>query len=154
MRFLFLDVDGVLNTERALMDNGHCGINQNCVRRLNRILRQFPDLRLVLSSTWRYMVINGDMTLRGFEEMLMTHGVDCYNMMHGVTASDEVYDFNGDQVRRRQIEDYVDAHRPRAYVVLDDIDLGMERQIRIVGRRGLQDADAEGAIAVLNMDLT
>lgn len=72
---LFLDIDGVLNGcefSEAAQSNT---IRPDCVRRLNRIIDE-TDCDIVLTSSWRYMVLNGAMTLRGFSYMLRTHGAN------------------------------------------------------------------------------
>jgi hypothetical protein len=156
MRFVYLDMDGVMN-DHTLMENGYCGISPDCVRRLNRLFDQFEDLHIVVSSAWRYMVLAGDMTRRGYEEMLLTHGVCCYGRVFGMTAPDEPYwssppteaDYSDLTVRKRQIADHVREHRPESYVVLDDMELEMDRFVRTDGQKGLQDNDVEAALEVL-----
>lgn len=73
MKILFLDIDGVLNNHEKL-ESGYCGISQPQAHHLNLILDTFPDLKLVISSAWRYMTFRGDMTLRGFEMLLQICG--------------------------------------------------------------------------------
>ena len=47
---LFLDIDGVLNT---LLDDEAGLLTGRCVDELKRVLLELPDLRIVISSTWR-----------------------------------------------------------------------------------------------------
>lgn len=67
-KILFLDVDGVLNSE---LDRGNkptdvlyerlgkmCGISKFHVEQLKRLLDAIPDLEIVLSSTWRIQHAN------------------------------------------------------------------------------------------------
>ena len=65
MRIIFLDIDGVLNTERYsawLQDRGlpcrdQYGIlmfDPSAVANLKRILNALPDVRIVLESTWTF----------------------------------------------------------------------------------------------------
>lgn len=50
MRLLFLDFDGVLHSTRADLDNSYfCWLPI-----LERLLFNFPDVMLVVHSTWRY----------------------------------------------------------------------------------------------------
>src|SRR5215468_6996395 len=59
MRVLFLDIDGVLNcrTTRTRVQ-GMRGIDPRLVRILQGVLTAVPDLKLVLSSTWRLLPEN------------------------------------------------------------------------------------------------
>lgn len=61
---LFLDIDGVLNAfgtpennyqdrTREITPEGMMGIDPLLVARLNRLVESVPDLRFVMSSTWR-----------------------------------------------------------------------------------------------------
>lgn len=73
---LFLDIDGVLNGHKAHA-NSFCGIDPGCRDRMNAIFDEFdPDV--VIHSAWRYLVLNGSMTIDGFAHMLATHGLKVY----------------------------------------------------------------------------
>lgn len=71
-KILLLDIDGVLNDHRQWL-NKYCTIDPDKVRLLNRVVDQ-SKCRIVLASAWRYMVLGGEMTLKGFGYMLMTYG--------------------------------------------------------------------------------
>ena len=47
-----------------------------CVAQLNRILED-TQTYIVLISSWRYLILMGDMKLKGFEIMLRSHGIAC-----------------------------------------------------------------------------
>lgn len=54
MKVIFLDIDGVLNwigTEDRL--NGFIGLDPVLIERFNRIIDAHPDVKIVISSTWR-----------------------------------------------------------------------------------------------------
>ena len=70
---LFLDIDGVLNGHEQDAQ-GYNRIQPGPVVHLNRILAE-TEARLVISSSWRYLVHSGAMTLEGFSYMLITHGI-------------------------------------------------------------------------------
>lgn len=72
MKVLFLDIDGVLNGHQRHA-NGYCGIDPGKVEHLNGIVAE-TRCRIVLASAWRYMILGGDMTLKGFGHMLATYG--------------------------------------------------------------------------------
>jgi hypothetical protein len=72
VKVLFLDIDGVLNGHQR-HDNGYCGIDPGKVELLNGVILA-TRCRVVLASAWRYMILGGDMTLKGFGHMLATYG--------------------------------------------------------------------------------
>ena len=145
-RLVFLDIDGVLN-DHTIMPNGFTTIQPDKVAHLNRILAAVPDLQIVVSSAWRYHVINGDMTVRGMEMLLRTHGIDCAGRVHGITDPDpetfhpddhkppydaEKWHERGLKWRAVQIQDYCRRARYKHELccTLDDLplDLDQDRQ--------------------------
>lgn len=130
---LFLDIDGVMNAHEKY-ENGFCGIGRTQVFMLNHILRECPDLKVVISSAWRYMITRGDMTLQGFEYMLITHGVNIQNRIIGHTAED----LSPEEPREVQIKQYVEKNNIKHYVVLDDLNLlNLENFVKCDPKRGL-----------------
>lgn len=119
MRVIFLDIDGVLNGHER-HSNGYCGIKPENVAVLNKLLDQLPDLKLVISSSWRYMIPKA-MTIKGFEYVLLIAGVDCENRVLGVTPKDE--EVGGRSGRGKQIQDFRKKSLPEhvKYVVIDDL---------------------------------
>jgi hypothetical protein len=147
--YIFLDVDGVLNKHKR-QANGYCGINKANVKNLNYILKEIPHAKIILSSAWRYMVLSGDISLRGFEYLLLIHGINydsINNRIIGTTESDETtcielvileegssLDFewlkeNGATLRMIQIERKIQELNVQNYIILDDISLENKRQI-------------------------
>lgn len=135
---LFCDIDGILNGHQA-HPNGYCGTYPECVKQFNHILDEFPDLKLVISSAWRYLVHNGCMTLLGFENMLLTHGVKCRGRIVGITRKD--FEERIDP-RENQIMDWVKIHKPSQWLVIDDLDLRMDNFFWTDGEVGLTEQDA------------
>lgn len=165
MKLLFLDCDGVLN-DHTQHENKYCGVKAECVAALNFILGRVPDLQLVITSAWRYPVLSGDMTVKGFQTMLLVLGVNCEGRVHGVTVSDEeaaggVKDWeylkeHGCEIRAEQISAYVEeCRRQRAniingvrHVVLDDLALPISEDnfVRTDGSRGLTAEEANRVV--------
>lgn len=161
MKILFLDIDGVLNDHGKMM-NLYCGIQPDKVERLNTII-DATDCYIVISSAWRYMILGEEMTAKGFEYMLVTHGIKCNNRIVGYTPSDEDVTTRG-----RQISAWIDIILPKIlqdkrataykYVVVDDLDKETGIQItqsghtlvQTDGTKGLTDEDAERIISILN----
>ena len=155
---IFLDIDGVLNGHTQ-MENYYCGTKPECVSRFNRILDAVPDAKIVISSAWRYMILRGDVTVAGFEMLLLTHGVKCYQRVIGHTVADgpielepshhdpEAWKESGLRWRREQIRQWAFEHNVTKYVAVDDLPLDMKEQVWIDGEQGLQDADVDTIIA-------
>ena len=160
-RFLFLDIDGVLN-DHTRHPNGYCGIDPACMYRLNRIVAA-TGAKLVISSAWRYL-LNTAMSVDGFHYMLMTYGLATTVHISGRTGADELCPDRGDQIAA-WLADYraFKGHDP-VYVVLDDgsdeephppstkpltkslQERCGDRWVRTDGTKGLTDADADKVI--------
>lgn len=155
---LFLDIDGVLNTHTKLA-TGYCGIDRERASVLNFVLFEVPDLKIVISSAWRYMILRGDMTLKGFEYLLLVHGVACTDRLHGHTEADpviepchfdaEAWRVGGLLWRADQILKYVQTHRIERYAVVDDLDLRVPNFVRTDDAVGIRPEDAERIIRLL-----
>lgn len=161
MKILFLDIDGVLNDHGQMM-NLYCGIHPDKVERLNTIINA-TNCYIVISSAWRYMILGGDMTIRGFEHMLVSHGVNCCQRIIGHTPSDNDVDTRG-----KQITEWINNGLPPImaqfktahfkYVVVDDLNKEIGIQISEAGHPlvqtngdiGLTDSDVERIISILN----
>lgn len=164
MKLIFLDIDGVLNAHEKL-PSGYCGIARPCVDQLNRILAAVPDAQLVISSAWRYLVLRENMTVKGFEYLLLVHGVQCHERVHGITDADgaiadepnhfdtDAWKVAGLKWRCEQIQNYL-QRQPcwgrEDYLVLDDLALSVPNLVKTDGEVGLTAADADRAIALLS----
>jgi hypothetical protein len=149
MKIIFLDMDGVLNTLRHYdwTDGPLALVDPSMMKRLNRIVQE-TKAKVVLSSAWRYMVHSGSMRVRGFSQLLWSHGF--VGEVIDVTCRD---DEAGMVERGDQIAAWVRENKPEAYVVLDDCtDPAMAQHpfIHTDGNVGLTEADADKAIAYLN----
>jgi hypothetical protein len=146
---LFLDMDGVLNGHDHDEGAESNTLRPDCVARLNRVLAE-TGCSVVMSSAWRYMVLNGAMTLSGFGYMLRTHGIRVPGRLIGTTGRDTQTE-DPDE-RGRQIKAWLAEHpEVTRYAVVDDMALGFEGMpvVRTDGARGLTDADADALIALL-----
>ena len=117
---LFLDMDGVLNEEapesfdRLAMSSR---VLPHLVAELNLVLARAPWARIVVSSSWRYMIHGGAMTVQGFEYMLRTHGCAVVDKVIDVTPKDESIPLRGDQILA-----WLDAHPVEHWAAVDDTD--------------------------------
>lgn len=160
MKVLFLDCDGVLNGHERNAHNAYSGVRPDCMERLNRVLA-VTGCRLVISSAWRYLVLRGAMTLKGFDYLLCTHGIrrGGGRIVIGCTPSDEEIPDRGGQVlwwvRRSAGLIGVDL---KSWAVVDDDPIGMslgEHQHRLMktdGTKGLTDEDADRLIEILGRE--
>ena len=148
MKLLFLDIDGVLNAHKA-HPNGYCGITDKGREHFNRIMDACPDVQVVISSAWRYHVHNGEMSLKGLEELLLTHGLSVKDRIHGITDPDDTppmkhwtdypkewWTEKGLKWRRTQIYAYAKQHDPEMIVVLDDLALDMPELVHVASAFG------------------
>ncbi|MGI9507634.1 MAG: HAD domain-containing protein [Geminicoccaceae bacterium] len=150
MKLIFLDIDGVLNDHEFDPVSDSCTIKRECVQQLNRILVE-TGAQIIVSSAWRYMVLNGAMTLRGFGYLLQTHGV-----ITGRVWATTKLDIGGES-RGRQIRDWLseNTNGDIPFVVLDDerlcgFDEVRDNLVLTDGSVGLTEADADKAIQILD----
>lgn len=153
MKVLFLDVDGVLNGHYFDREAQSSDIKPSCVAVLNRVLMT-TGCSLVISSAWRYMILGGDVTVRGFEYLLRTHGVRCVGGVIGHTRKDTGV---GDHAERStQIREWLAEHPDvERWAVVDDMSEeyfpGMPF-VRTDGQIGLEEKHGEALIALLGVE--
>jgi HAD domain in Swiss Army Knife RNA repair proteins len=158
---IFLDIDGVLN-DHTPQENRYCGMNRECVSRFNRILDAVPEANIVISSAWRYMILRGDLTIKGFEMLMLTHGVKCHDRVIGCTTADgpiedephhhdepDRWKNAGLKWRGMQIKHYAFEYDIRHYVAIDDLPIDIPELHLVDGDVGLDDQDVEEIIAKL-----
>lgn len=163
-KILFLDIDGVLNDHAFCEVSQSCTIKPQCMAYLNSILHE-THCQIVLTSAWRYIYHGGDMTLRGFEYMLRTHGLLQRTLPIIVGATDK--DRDTKEPRAEQVKRWLSTAatcngwgleaRVFRWAILDDLDLGFtdcpecqERFVRTNGESGLNHISAMQTVEVLN----
>lgn len=165
MKILFLDIDGVMNGHNV-DPRVQCGeIHPYRVKLLNIVLEK-TGAKIVLSSAWRYLVHNGQMTLEGMDWLLRSHGVMA-GRLAGVTCVDTMIPDpagGGKEVplpneRGDQMTTWIEAYagvEEVAFAAIDDIDLGITAAgIPLVltdGEKGMTMADAESLIWMLGRE--
>lgn len=167
MNLIFLDIDGVFNNHPPLCVDSQCGtIDRDKVRLFNEVLRR-TGANVVLSSAWRYFFYRGEMSLRGIEWLLRSHGMMSGRLI-GITDADtlvrcEKWDYGKPwpmtDERGSQITKYLERFRSdggevKKYVVVDDLDLGIVAAghpfVRTDGNVGLTEADCRKMVELLN----
>ncbi len=153
MKLLVLDLDGVVN-QMELQPNGFYPIDRSRMLLINRLVAE-TGAQVVISSSWRYMILGGAMTLRGFDMMLRTHGYDGPTIL-GCTCPDEYIN-----VRGLQIKNWLETSGVKFgvthYVILDDLDEGPyhissyhpRNFVHTVGSDGLTEGDVVMARRIL-----
>jgi hypothetical protein len=145
VKLLFLDIDGVLNSEACYARHGYQNIprpplDREAVKRLDRIICETGAF-IVLSTSWR-----GD---RRIPLWLLAHGcsgavVGCTPRLYGRPRGDEIAAW-----LNRKAHCGVAVER---FVILDDgDDMGRLRPwlVQTTYEHGLRDAEADAAIAML-----
>lgn len=166
MKLLFLDFDGVMN-DHTKLPSGYSGIQHDKVPHLNKILDSVPDVQIVVSSAWRYHILNGEMTLTGFMGMLLVHGIKCRDRLYGHTKADgeliqdepgnfdvEAWSRAGLKWRASQIQDFItefmrtEGHFPE-FAVLDDLPIDVGHLVQTDPAIGITEEHADRVIAIL-----
>lgn len=155
MKVLFLDFDGVLNSDALFRANGNRYLadmlDVAAVARVNAILAR-TGARVVVSSTWRL-----DRSLEQLRAVLARHGFA--GEIVGVTPVLRDVDEDGiavtrDAPRGLEIQSWIDdqPEPPESFAILDD-DADMvhlePRLVRTLFAVGLDDDGVEAAVALL-----
>lgn len=158
---LFLDIDGVLNGHQTICkDSQSTTLHGPQVKQLNRVLRE-TGANIILSSSWRYQIIAGKMTLAGMDLLLRSHGVMAGRLVGHTRPDTMVVDSNSgalvfvENERGPQISDWLsDNDWWDGYAVVDDLDLGISEIghpfVKTDGTVGLTVEDADRLIDLLS----
>lgn len=138
MNVVFLDFDGVLNTENKYSPTGD--FSTSPCKNLNKLLEESPELKIVVSSNWRS---------KGFakvKEILKKNGIDSDRV---IDITDEAHRDN----RGHHIERYVQDHKDiQHFVILDDkndMDKILDHLVQINPVVGITTKDVEKALEIL-----
>jgi hypothetical protein len=121
----FLDMDGVMVTERQLFDQMHpefhlSYFDPECVQILNEILSNFTDFDLILSSDYRYNY-EFDIINKAFKE----YGVN--GLLSDITPNLWGVRYKSyqqlEECRAEEILAYVKEHELTNWVAIDDLNL-------------------------------
>jgi hypothetical protein len=150
-KLLILDLDGVANDHKKL-PNGYCTLYPDKIELINEIVRQ-TDCKLVISSAWRYMILNKWMTLDGFKAMLMTYGLE--KLVFIVDCIDKDVNIEDNADRAKNVKKWLFQHHNfEDYLIVDDLDLGFtEHKLKFYqtkGNVGLTVEDVANIVKLLN----
>lgn len=170
-KFIFLDIDGVLNHDEWFESDDYRHHQQNwrvsmfdpaCVERVNRILRE-TGAKLVVSSSWRGMSDLKEI----FEGVGLPTEFDVTPYADMIYSKDVYHEDSEVFWRGNEIKYYLERHPHSSYVILDDdcdmLDEQLPYFINTCGDRiyrrelylmnqgsGLTDKCVEQAIKILN----
>lgn len=156
LKVVFLDIDGVLNTQRnCLAQDGRARpFDSSAVTALNRVLRA-TGAKIVVSSTWRIKPVtwSEERRLQWLDELLMLEGMPA-GIVVGYTPVLYSELTPGNMVarpRREEIQAWLDLHPEVAgwVAIDDDPDAGPENLVLCDEGDGLTDDLAARAIAYL-----
>lgn len=138
MKVLYLDFDGVLNPFNNYSAKGD--FSKSACKNLNKILKEEPELKIVVSSSWRR---DG---LEKVRKILQKNGIDSSKVI-GITDETERDD------RGHHIERHLKDHKDiESFVILDDhadMDKVLDRLVQTNPSIGLTSKDAEKALKIL-----
>lgn len=124
---ILLDVDGVLNAHEWCHIPALPRINQRSATVLNEIIRRTSS-ELVIISTWRSVLLRGEVNAKGFEWMLATHGI--HARVRGWTPANRSVEEPEPVQRSRFVSQWLADHKPEQWCVIDDLPLTVEKLIR------------------------
>lgn len=170
MRFIFLDIDGVLNNEKFLVDKDHREtwdqISDENIDNLKKVCEAFDDVKIILSSSWRHGFFkNRDGEIKSKSKDLMNRYLVDKLSKRGLKLSDltksfcflyEDLDIRTTWTRDFEILDYINRCLTNndKFVIFDDenIDLhGLFKNhfVRTDFKTGLTEDHVEKAIKIL-----
>ena len=110
--YIFLDVDGVLNTEKDWAGKVY-SLNQSCVDSFYTFIRSVRNPKIVLSSTWRNGIARDGTTAVHIDDLIKALSPA------GITALDKTA-VAPDGSRSKEIDYYLRRHPKDTYIILDD----------------------------------
>ncbi|WP_234121880.1 HAD domain-containing protein [Clostridium hydrogenum] len=158
MKVIFLDIDGVLNSEGFLNNNPNQAIDRKGVGILKNIVDKTGAV-IVMSSGWRLWFDDNMLPQDGYSQCLYEILCEFNIKLFGKTP-----DFSTEEIRTRKTFSHVKAKEITAwlndhevvekYVVIDDLDLKNEEinahLVKINGQVGITEEDARCVIDMIN----
>ena len=158
MKVIFLDIDGVLNSEEFLNNNQNGIIDRNNVNILKNIIDRTGAV-IVMSSGWKLWFDDNMMPKDGYSQYLY----DIF-LEFGIKLFGKTPDFSTEEIRTKKTFSHVKAKEIIAwltkhestykYVVLDDLDLKHEEinshLVMTNAQIGITEADARRVINMIN----
>lgn len=158
MKVIFLDIDGVLNSEEFLKNNQNEMIDRNNVSILKNVIDKTGAV-IVMSSGWKLWFDDNMMPKDGYSKCL--HDILCE---FDIKLFDKTPDFSTEEIRTKKTFSNVKAKEIIAwlsehetvdkYAVLDDLNLKNEEinsyLVRTNAQVGITEDDAKCVIDMIN----
>ena len=144
---IFLDVDGVLNTELAEdftfheLHMGEGKLNVKCILNLKKIIKQSnKNTRIVLSSSWR----TDEWRINKLKYYLNLYGIDAYNIIIDTTPR------IGN--RTKDISTWLERNGEKVdkWVAIDDYSLDLDFAVRTDPKYGLTNENADFVLNIIS----
>ena len=110
--YIFLDVDGVLNTEADWARKVY-SLNKSCTDAFGRLVKSIPNPKIVLSSTWRNGIARDGSTAVHIDDLMQALAPA------GIKELDKTA-ISPDGSRSKEIDYYLRRHPQDSYIILDD----------------------------------
>ncbi|RKP57961.1 hypothetical protein D7Z26_00130 [Cohnella endophytica] len=156
MKLIFLDIDGVLNTDRYIRiqknhNNGQITFDPEAMKNL-KLLVEMTDSFIVICSTWRIHYESNEKLWRDLIRNFIEYLID--ERIIGITP---VHDKNSNtSIRWKEIEDWLSKNEDKgieSFVILDDewdMAIYSRRFVRCQAYKGLTDDLRTKAEIILN----
>ena len=158
MKVIFLDIEGVLNSEKFLNNNKDQVVDRERVRILKSIVDKTGAV-IIMSSGWRLCFDENMLPQDGYSKELYEVLCEFNINLFGKTP-----DFSTEEIRSRKTFSHVKANEIIAwldenknvekYVVIDDLDLKNEEinshLVKVNGEIGITEEDAKVVINIIN----
>lgn len=158
MKVIFLDIDGVLNSQNFLQNNKTEPIDRRNVSVLKNVIDKTGAV-IVMSSAWRLWFDDNMMPTKGYSQCL-------YDILSefGIKLFAKTPDFSTEEIRAKKTFSHVKAkeilawlsenQRIDKYAVIDDLDLINEEVnahlVRTNGQVGITEEDAVRVIKMIS----
>lgn len=110
--YIFLDVDGVLNTEADWARKVY-SLNQSCIDAFCRLIKHIPNPQIVLSSTWRNGIARDGSTAVHIDDLMQALAPTGIKELDKTAVSPE-------GSRSKEIDYYLRRYPADSYIILDD----------------------------------
>jgi hypothetical protein len=150
MKVIFLDIDGVLNSERFLKNNQDESIDRNNVSILKKVIDKTGAV-IVMSSAWRLWFDDNMMPRERYcqylYDILCEFDITLFGKTPDLSTEEIRTNKTFSHVKAKEIIAWLDEHETvDKYVVIDDLDLKNEEinahLIRTDGHVGITEEDA------------
>jgi len=158
MKVIFLDIDGVLNSQMLIEKNTNEKIDINAVKLLKYLIDKSGAV-VVLSSGRRLWfddnMVTDDAESRYLYDILCQYGITIYGKTPDFSTDEIRTKRTFKDVKAREIAAWLEKHCDvDKYVILDDLDLENDQinsnLVQINGEIGITEEDINHAMAILN----